>query len=205
VSDQDAKEDEITVQVCLFAFDLLYLNGKVHTRVLPSLFSDGKPSHSGCRGGICRAVVALFCAAVVVCFHFFPGGETVFIHCMIGFACNGVGRIRQPYIREPLAERRTALREHFVAVEDVFQWAKAWDADNVDKIQEFLDESIKGKALRRGAVRAIHSSWLRHHSLLSFSAYVHFDDGRLDVWFAVGFCTAHHYLSLPTYILLTAY
>jgi hypothetical protein len=30
VFDQDAKEDEITVQVCLFAFDLLYLNGKVH-------------------------------------------------------------------------------------------------------------------------------------------------------------------------------
>jgi hypothetical protein len=73
---------------------------------------------------------------------------------MIGFACNGVGPIRQPYIREPLAERRTALREHFVAVEDVFQWAKAWDADNVDKIQEFLDESIKGRALRRGASHA---------------------------------------------------
>lgn len=32
---QDAKEEDIVVQVCLFAFDLLYLNGKVLTVDVP--------------------------------------------------------------------------------------------------------------------------------------------------------------------------
>lgn len=53
----------------------------------------------------------------------------------------------QPLIREPLAVRRQLLKDSFQVVEDSFQWAKAWDADNVDKIQEFLDESIKGMVL----------------------------------------------------------
>ena len=51
----------------------------------------------------------------------------------------------QPYVREPLAVRREVLKEHFQVVDNAFQFATAWDADNVDRIQEFLELSIERK------------------------------------------------------------
>ncbi|KAJ1868267.1 ATP-dependent DNA ligase Cdc17, partial [Coemansia sp. RSA 486] len=69
-------EAEITVGVCCFAFDLLYLNG-------------------------------------------------------------------EPLIRMPLRKRRELLREHFVPVENKFQFAISKDLTEVEDIQEFLELSIQ--------------------------------------------------------------
>ncbi|KAJ2602802.1 ATP-dependent DNA ligase Cdc17 [Coemansia sp. RSA 1721] len=69
-------EAEITVGVCCFAFDLLYLNG-------------------------------------------------------------------EPLIRMPLRKRRELLREHFVPVQNKFQFAISKDLTEVEDIQEFLELSIQ--------------------------------------------------------------
>ncbi|OQR78526.1 DNA ligase 1-like [Tropilaelaps mercedesae] len=74
---KDVGHGEITIQVCVFAFDLLYFNGR-------------------------------------------------------------------SLVKEPFRERRRLLREHFNEVEGEFGFAVSADLENVDDIQEFLDESIKG-------------------------------------------------------------
>ncbi|XP_049879856.1 DNA ligase 1 isoform X2 [Pectinophora gossypiella] len=74
---KDANEADIKVQVCVFVFDLLYLNG--------------------------RALV-----------------------------------------RQPLAERRALLKEHFHEVEGEWQFATSRDCTSMEEVQQFLDESIKG-------------------------------------------------------------
>ncbi|TBU38931.1 ATP-dependent DNA ligase [Dichomitus squalens] len=73
---KDVKVEDIKVRVCLFAFDLLYLNG-------------------------------------------------------------------EPLLQKDFAERRALLQEHFQPVEHEFQFAKASDAETVDEIQTFLEESVK--------------------------------------------------------------
>jgi DNA ligase-1 len=74
---QDASEAEIKVQVCVFAFDLIYLNG-------------------------------------------------------------------QSLVKEPLFKRRELLREHFQVVEGEFLFATSLDTDNLEEVEVFLEESIKG-------------------------------------------------------------
>uniref|UniRef100_A0A1A9VZR1 DNA ligase 1 n=1 Tax=Glossina brevipalpis TaxID=37001 RepID=A0A1A9VZR1_9MUSC len=69
--------DEIKVQVCVYAFDLLYLNG-------------------------------------------------------------------EPLVSKPFAERRKLLKEHFLEQEGVWKFATAMDTTDVDEVQQFLEESIKG-------------------------------------------------------------
>ena len=74
---KEASVDDIQVKVCVFAFDLIYLNG-------------------------------------------------------------------ESYLQKPLAERRAALRESFEVLPREFEFAIASDAADVEAIQEFLQESIKG-------------------------------------------------------------
>ena len=74
---KDADVDDLKVQVCVYAFDMLYLNG-------------------------------------------------------------------EPLLRNTLAERREKLRASFEPLEEEFQFAIASDANDVEAIQEFLQESIKG-------------------------------------------------------------
>ncbi|XP_037806224.1 DNA ligase 1 isoform X1 [Lucilia sericata] len=69
--------NEIKVQVCVYAFDLLYLNGK-------------------------------------------------------------------PLVLNTFAERRQMMKEHFTELEGVWQFATAMDTSDVDEVQQFLEESIKG-------------------------------------------------------------
>lgn len=76
---KDANEADIKVQVCVFMFDLLYLNG-------------------------------------------------------------------ESLVKKPLQERRALLQEHFKENGDEWRFAKAMDADSsiIEKVQEFLEESVKG-------------------------------------------------------------
>ncbi|KIM85179.1 hypothetical protein PILCRDRAFT_351787 [Piloderma croceum F 1598] len=73
---KDVKVEDIQVCVCLFAFDLLYLNG-------------------------------------------------------------------EPLLQKPLNERRDLLREHFQVVPGEFDFAKSSDAESIEEIQIFLEESVK--------------------------------------------------------------
>ncbi|KAF9787157.1 DNA ligase I [Thelephora terrestris] len=73
---KDVKVEDIVVRVCLFGFDLLYLNG-------------------------------------------------------------------ESLLQKPLSERRKLLREHFQEVHLEFAFAKWSDAEAVEEIQTFLDESVK--------------------------------------------------------------
>ena len=50
----------------------------------------------------------------------------------------------EPLLRNTLAERREKLRASFEPLEEEFQFAIASDANDVEAIQEFLQESIKG-------------------------------------------------------------
>jgi len=74
---KDASVDDIGVKVCVYAFDLLYLNG-------------------------------------------------------------------ESYLQRPLAERRAALHGAFEVLPREFEFAQSSDAADVEAIQEFLQESIKG-------------------------------------------------------------
>lgn len=69
--------NEIKVQVCVYAFDLLYLNGN-------------------------------------------------------------------PLVLKTFSERRQMLKNNFIELEGCFQFAKAMDTCDVDEVQQFLEESIKG-------------------------------------------------------------
>ncbi|CAG5013274.1 unnamed protein product [Parnassius apollo] len=74
---KDADEAQIKVQVCVFVFDLLLLNGR-------------------------------------------------------------------PLVRQPLAERRSLLREHFNECPGEWQFAESRDCSTMEEVQQFLEESIKG-------------------------------------------------------------
>ncbi|KAL0811631.1 hypothetical protein ABMA28_009083 [Loxostege sticticalis] len=74
---KDASEADIKVQVCVFVFDLLYLN-------------------------------------------------------------------ERPLVREPLAERRRLLQEHFNEVEGEWQFATSKDCTTMEEVQQFLEEAVKG-------------------------------------------------------------
>ena len=51
--------------------------------------------------------------------------------------------MEQPLLQRDFAERRRMLKENFQPVELEFQFAKASDAETVDEIQMFLEESVK--------------------------------------------------------------
>ncbi|XP_068624930.1 DNA ligase 1 [Battus philenor] len=74
---KDAEASQIKVQVCVFVFDLLLLNG--------------------------RALV-----------------------------------------REPLAERRALLREHFIETPGEWQFAESRDCSTMEEVQQFMEESVRG-------------------------------------------------------------
>lgn len=46
-------------------------------------------------------------------------------------------------LQKPFVERRKLLREHFQEVPNEFAFAKSSDAEAVEDIQSFLDESVK--------------------------------------------------------------
>jgi hypothetical protein len=52
-------------------------------------------------------------------------------------------------VKEPLRRRSQLLRESFETVEGQFQFAQSIQSSNVDDIQTFLDDSIKGLILVR--------------------------------------------------------
>ena len=52
-------------------------------------------------------------------------------------------------VKKPFCERRQLLREHFTEVEGEFMFAKSMIASNTEKIEEFLEESIKGEMVSR--------------------------------------------------------
>lgn len=91
---KDVKVEDILVRVCLFGFDLLYLNGEV---------------------GV-----------------FESRGSTAVINDVF-----------QSLLQKPLSERRELLREHFQEIHLEFAFAKWSDAEAVEEIQTFLDESVK--------------------------------------------------------------
>lgn len=74
---KDAVETEIKVQVCVFMFDLLYLNG-------------------------------------------------------------------EPLVQKSFLERRKLLQEYFQEVEGTWKFATSLDTNDMDELQKFLDESVKG-------------------------------------------------------------
>lgn len=74
---KDADQFEIKVQVCVYMFDLLYLNDK-------------------------------------------------------------------PLVTEPFIIRRKLLKDNFQEIEGQFKFATSIDTNDVDEVQAFLDESIKG-------------------------------------------------------------
>nr|CAD7264673.1 unnamed protein product [Timema shepardi] len=74
---KDVTESDIKVQVCVYMFDLMYLNG-------------------------------------------------------------------ESLVRRPLSDRRRLLREHFVPVEEDFQFAISIDTTTMEEVQDFLEESVKG-------------------------------------------------------------
>lgn len=49
----------------------------------------------------------------------------------------------QPLLQRPLSERRALLRKHFNVVPGEFDFAKSSDAEAVEDIQLFLEESVK--------------------------------------------------------------
>lgn len=74
---KDANEAEIKIKVCVYMFDLLYLNG-------------------------------------------------------------------EPLVTKPFIERRALLHEHFVEVEGEWKYATSLDTSDIDELQAFLNESVKG-------------------------------------------------------------
>lgn len=47
-------------------------------------------------------------------------------------------------VREPFVKRRDLLKEHFQEVKGQFTFATHLDTDNMEEVQEFLEDSIKG-------------------------------------------------------------
>lgn len=74
---KDADKEEIKVKVCVYLFDLLYLNGK-------------------------------------------------------------------PLVTEPFSERRSLLYKHFKEVAGDWKFATSLDTNDIDELQSFLNESVKG-------------------------------------------------------------
>ena len=48
-------------------------------------------------------------------------------------------------VRRPFSERRELLRKHFIEVDGQFVFATSTVSTNTEDIEEFLEESIKGK------------------------------------------------------------
>lgn len=53
---------------------------------------------------------------------------------------NGESLVKRPFI-----ERRKLLKENFVEVEEQFVLATSLDTTTMEEVQDFLEESIKGK------------------------------------------------------------
>lgn len=53
----------------------------------------------------------------------------------------------ESFIQKPLAERRDALRANFHVLENKFIPVKSIDTNTMEEVEEFLEESIKGKSL----------------------------------------------------------
>lgn len=89
---KDVAVEDIKVKVCVFAFDLLYLNGKVR---------------------ICLLIFR----------HF--------------------ANVMKSVVQETLEERRRLMHESFTPIDGEFAFAVGRDANDIEQIQIFLDESIK--------------------------------------------------------------
>lgn len=48
-------------------------------------------------------------------------------------------------VKRPFSERRKLLKENFVEVEEQFLLATSLDTTTMEEVQDFLEESIKGK------------------------------------------------------------
>jgi DNA ligase-1 len=51
----------------------------------------------------------------------------------------------KPLVREPLLKRRSLLREKFHEVDGEFRFAMSIDTSTMEEVQDFLEESVKGK------------------------------------------------------------
>jgi DNA ligase-1 len=51
------------------------------------------------------------------------------------------------FVREPLIQRRSLLRENFREVEGEFRFAVSIDPSTMEEVQVFLEESVKGNFL----------------------------------------------------------
>lgn len=143
---KDADMDSIVVRVCVFAFDILFLNGESLLHVsfsLPFLlFRFCRRSHHTKRH---------------VLFHI-PGyllhkppwqsGWPQTLKCYSLWYFHSYVLVLIAYescvMQRPFAERRELLYKSFNVIPNEFQFAKASDASDVEAIQEFLNESIAG-------------------------------------------------------------
>lgn len=63
---------------------------------------------------------------------------------------NGESLVKRPFI-----ERRKLLKENFVEVEEQFLLATSLDTTTMEEVQDFLEESIKGKSIFRELITFI--------------------------------------------------
>lgn len=48
-------------------------------------------------------------------------------------------------VKKPFCDRRRLLKENFIIQQDLFMLATSLDTTVIEEVQEFLEESIKGK------------------------------------------------------------
>lgn len=51
----------------------------------------------------------------------------------------------EPLVKKSFAERRAVLRENFKESEGEWAFAKSLDTTTMEEVQEFLEESVKGR------------------------------------------------------------
>lgn len=51
----------------------------------------------------------------------------------------------EPLVKKPLQERRKLLRENFNEVGEEFRFASSVDVTTMEEVQEYLEESVKGR------------------------------------------------------------
>lgn len=121
---QDVEATEIRVQVCVYAFDMLFLNGQVSVSSITWIFGAFSQLFSWC-----PALDLPHPTGVPVLYLPFKTRNSASF---------------QSLVRKPLSERRALLHDSFNEVEGQFLFATSMDTSNTDEIADFLECSIKG-------------------------------------------------------------
>lgn len=53
----------------------------------------------------------------------------------------------KPLVKEPFLKRREMLKKHFKEVEGEWCFATSLDTTTMEEVQEFLEESVKGRMI----------------------------------------------------------